>query len=339
MGPNTPTLDPGRIPLGRDRGTGREVALARHSVAGCGKSAVVALLTGIISSRRPHWARLEAVARLRRPARSARAMHDPLRKAEFTTCWVFFFSNAPSPDPLSPFRLASPPAPVLEAENALHAVLLSTDSGGELQGAIEDALRCCWEDSGDSKVNAEMSLGVRLMDEGELEQAVDVFTRVIARAPSFAEAWHKRSIAHFAQQKYREAVEDCEEALALRPLHYWCLTGMGTCHYELGEKQKAKDCWKAALQVCPSMPGAQAKLEEAEVNEKMDLQLGPRMDWLISSFQDGDPQLQCLGHALRCAPHPDGPGEVPERVGLLLPALVAAGRQAAREKRGTLLPA
>ena len=37
MGPNTPTLDPGRIPLGRDRGTGREVALARHSVAGCGK--------------------------------------------------------------------------------------------------------------------------------------------------------------------------------------------------------------------------------------------------------------------------------------------------------------
>ena len=36
------------------------------------QSAVVALLTGIISSRRPHWARLEAVARLRRPARSAR---------------------------------------------------------------------------------------------------------------------------------------------------------------------------------------------------------------------------------------------------------------------------
>ena len=26
-------------------------------------------------------------------------------------------------------------------------------------------------------MNAEMSLGVRLMDEGELEQAVDVFTR------------------------------------------------------------------------------------------------------------------------------------------------------------------
>ncbi|CAK9046575.1 unnamed protein product [Durusdinium trenchii] len=142
-----------------------------------------------------------------------------------------------------------------------------------------------------------MSLGVRLMDEGELEQAVDVFTRVIARAPSFAEAWHKRSIAHFAQQKYREAVEDCEEALALRPLHYWCLTGMGTCHYELGEKQKAKDCWKAALQVCPSMPGAPGKLRRngGEVNEKMDLQLGPRMDWLISSFQDGDPQLQPAG--------------------------------------------
>lgn len=56
-----------------------------------------------------------------------------------------------------------------------------------------------------------------------------------------------------------------------------CMTGMGTCHYELGEKEKAMECWKAchfgtgsesakngilspctkaALQVCPSMPGA-----------------------------------------------------------------------------------
>ena len=76
---------------------------------------------------------------------SRQAMHDPLRKAEFTTCWVFFFSNAPSPDPLSPFRLASPPAPVLEAENALHAVLLSTDSGGRtVSGLTVDARWMAW---------------------------------------------------------------------------------------------------------------------------------------------------------------------------------------------------
>ena len=80
------------------------------------------------------------------------------------------------------------------------------------------------------------------------------------------------SIAYFAQQKYQEAVEDCRKALEIRPLHYWsgsiiyseteelywprCLTGMGTCYYELGEKEKAMECWKAALQVCPAMPGA-----------------------------------------------------------------------------------
>lgn len=71
---------------------------------------------GAISARRAYWARLEAVQRLG--------------------------------------RLALPPCSVLEAENALHAVLLSVAEGGEsqLQAAVEEQLRDCWEDSGDGKV-------------------------------------------------------------------------------------------------------------------------------------------------------------------------------------------
>ena len=44
------------------------------------------------------------------------------------------------------------------------------------------------------------------------------------RAFQSLQAWHKRSIAHFAQQKYREAVEDCEEVDAvvrLAPSGLW----------------------------------------------------------------------------------------------------------------------
>ena len=225
----------------------------------CQRRNVQRSLKGIISPSRPHWARLEAVERLS--------------------------------------RLATPPVPVIEAENALHAALLAVaeNGEGELQGAIENALRGCWEDSGDAKVNAEMEQGVQLLDDQKIDEAVQVFTRVVEKAPGFAEAWHKRSIAYYAQQKFREAVDDCRKALEIRPLHYWCMTGMGTCHYELGEKEKAMECWKAALQVCPSMPGAQTKLDEAEVNEIIDQHLRPRMDRLINAFGDGEPQLELAG--------------------------------------------
>ena len=38
---------------------------------------------------------------------------------------------------------------------------------------------------------------------------------VLEKAPGFAEAWHKRSIAYFAQKNFKEAVEDC------RKVHCW----------------------------------------------------------------------------------------------------------------------
>ncbi|CAL1126618.1 unnamed protein product [Cladocopium goreaui] len=225
----------------------------------CQRRTVQRSLKSIISSSRPYWARLAAVTRLG--------------------------------------RLATPPVPVMEAENALHAALLAVaeNGEGELQGAIEDALRSCWEDSGDAKVNAEMAEGVQLLDDQKVDEALQIFTGVLEKAPGFAEAWHKRSIAYFAQKNFKEAVEDCRKALEIRPLHYWCLTGMGTCHYELGEKEKAMECWKAALQVCPLMPGAQTKLDEAEVNEIIDQHLRPRMDRLINAFGDGEPQLELAG--------------------------------------------
>ncbi|CAE7885821.1 unnamed protein product, partial [Symbiodinium microadriaticum] len=185
-------------------------------------------------------------------------------------------------------RLVSPGGHRNSAEeDALYSVLLATakQTEGDLQSSAEDALRACWEDSGDAKVNAEMARGIELLDDqkaaGQLtgavhpfcdkaDEAVESFTRVTEMAPNFAEGWHKLSIAHYAKQ-----------ALKLQPRHYWCagtvavfcviellvqvLDGHGQLHgyYELDEKQKARECWEAALEIFPAMPGAQAKIEEA----------------------------------------------------------------------------
>ncbi|CAE7407035.1 unnamed protein product [Symbiodinium pilosum] len=164
---------------------------------------------------------------------------------------------------------------------------------GELQSCVEDALRSCWEDSGDAKalwVNAEMARGIQLLDDQKADEAVQAFTRVTELVPNFAEGWHKRSIAYYAKQEFKKAIEDCKKALELNPRHYWCLTGMGSCHYELDQKQAARECWQAALEIFPDMPGARAKIDEAELKDIMDEHLRPVIDRFVDGFQHESPE-------------------------------------------------
>ncbi|CAE7554092.1 unnamed protein product [Symbiodinium sp. CCMP2592] len=113
-------------------------------------------------------------------------------------------------------RLGTPPVAVPQAEDALFSVLLAsaeqTEGAGELQSNAEDALRACWEDSGDAKVNAEMARGIELLDDQKADEAIESFTRVTEMAPNFAEGFHKLSIAHYAKQEFEKAVEDCRQA-------------------------------------------------------------------------------------------------------------------------------
>ncbi|CAE7290226.1 unnamed protein product [Symbiodinium natans] len=119
-----------------------------------------------LSPKRPSWSRLEAIGTLQ--------------------------------------RLATPPRSVPQAEDALYSLLLATteQKEGELQGSAEEALRACWEDSGDAKVNTEMARGIELLDDQKADEAVEAFTRVTEMAPNFAEGWHKRSIGHYAKQDH-----------------------------------------------------------------------------------------------------------------------------------------
>jgi len=190
-------------------------------------------------------------------------------------------------------RLGTPPVAVPQAEDALFSVLLASaeQTEGELQSNAEDALRACWEDSGDAKVNAEMARGIELLDDQKADEAIESFTRVTEMAPNFAEGFHKLSIAHYAKQEFEKAVEDCRQALKLQPRHYWCLTGMGSCYWELDEKQKARECWEAALEIFPAMPGAQSKIEEAELKDIMDEHLRPVIDRFVNGFQTENAEL------------------------------------------------
>lgn len=93
--------------------------------------------------------------------------------------------------------------------------------------------------------------GQVLMEAGKLTEAEATLTELIQDQPDFAEAWNRRAVLHFIQQRYRKAIADCEQVLNLNPIHFGALHGLGLCHAALGNYREAIQAFQQALEIQP----------------------------------------------------------------------------------------
>jgi tetratricopeptide (TPR) repeat protein len=127
----------------------------------------------------------------------------------------------------------------------------------------EAALWEIWCRSGIPEVDRLLRQGVEAMERRELDEAIALFTRVIERAPDFAEGWNKRATARYVSEDYPGAVADCEETLARNPHHFGALSGQGLCHMALGHFREAAALFRRALAVHPHLISANHNLAAA----------------------------------------------------------------------------
>lgn len=90
-----------------------------------------------------------------------------------------------------------------------------------------------------------------LLDEGRSEAAESLLTETIEGLPDFAEAWNRRAVLYYLQQRYWQAIADCEKVLELVPYHFGALHGMGLCQAGLGNYTAAIQAFRRALDVQP----------------------------------------------------------------------------------------
>ncbi|MDB9527251.1 tetratricopeptide repeat protein [Oscillatoria sp. CS-180] len=90
-----------------------------------------------------------------------------------------------------------------------------------------------------------------MLDEGQVEEAEALLSKTIKGMPDFAEAWNRRAVLYYLQQRYWQAISDCEQVLALVPYHFGALHGMGLCHAGLGNHVAAIQFFRRALEVQP----------------------------------------------------------------------------------------
>jgi len=129
-----------------------------------------------------------------------------------------------------------------------------------LAARAEAALWQLWCRSGIPEVDALLREGIEAMERQELEEAQALFTRVIERAPTFAEGWNKRATARYLTGEYAGAIADCQETLARNPHHFGALSGQGLCHIALRQYRPAAALFRRTLDVHPHLTAARHNL-------------------------------------------------------------------------------
>lgn len=90
-----------------------------------------------------------------------------------------------------------------------------------------------------------------LLESGKVQEAESLLSQMISDEPDFAEAWNRRAVLYFTQQRYRRALADCERVIELNPIHFGALHGKGLCHAALGEYVAAIQAFQQALEIQP----------------------------------------------------------------------------------------
>jgi tetratricopeptide (TPR) repeat protein len=146
-------------------------------------------------------------------------------------------------------------------EEALQAL---RGSDAELAATAEAILWRTWCRSGDPETDRLFRAGVDAMQQNRLTDAEDCFSRVIARAPDFAEGWNKRATVRYMQKDFTGSVADCQQTLARNPHHFGAAAGQGLCHMSLNQFADAAVCFRRALEIHPHLDAVRQNLALAE---------------------------------------------------------------------------
>jgi tetratricopeptide (TPR) repeat protein len=141
---------------------------------------------------------------------------------------------------------------------------LLKDSDAQVRREAEQAIWLLWGRSGNADIDRLFRAGVGEMSRGDVAHAIDIFTRVVDLAPTFAEGWNKRATARFVAGDLAGAMDDCERALALLPDHFGSLAGYGHIYFRLDDLDMAIRYWQRALAVNPNLTRVERSIEAAE---------------------------------------------------------------------------
>jgi len=123
----------------------------------------------------------------------------------------------------------------------------------------------------DQKLTSILDEGSRLVQDRQLNRAIDVFTEAIELDPTWAEAWNKRATVFYMVGEFQKSQDDIDKVLELENRHFGALAGQGMVNIQLRNYEKAILSYKKAQEIYPSMQSPEIMIKQIENLIKQEL--------------------------------------------------------------------
>jgi tetratricopeptide (TPR) repeat protein len=135
-------------------------------------------------------------------------------------------------------------------------------------GRIESEIWIEWSKSGSPALDLLLQRGRDAMAMGDTTLAIAHFTAIIDQDPSFAEGWNARATAFYQAGEFGPSIADIAQVLQLNPRHFGALSGLGSIFEEAGQRERALEVYKAALEIHPQMEGVIEAVKRLETESE-----------------------------------------------------------------------
>jgi len=105
----------------------------------------------------------------------------------------------------------------------------------------------------DLKLTEKLEFGTELMQYGDYNYALKVFSNILKNDPKWSEAWNKRATVYFLMSQFTNSLNDIDKVLDIEPRHFGALSGQARIFIKLQEYEKAIKSIENALNSTPHL--------------------------------------------------------------------------------------
>lgn len=127
--------------------------------------------------------------------------------------------------------------------------------------ATQDEIWRLWMTYPDAAAAAELERATRAIVASDFAVAERILERLVALHPGFAEAWHKRAVLYYLQNRDEESVRDLHHALALEPRHFGAMLSFAELCTASGRAGDAAFVLDVVLRLNPHLPESRKQLD------------------------------------------------------------------------------
>ena len=147
-------------------------------------------------------------------------------------------------------------------------VRLLNDSDEVVAQRCADALVELWQQSASPRVNQFLRQALAAYEATDYQMALDLLNACVELDPNVPDLYRLRAEVQLELSRPREALQDCQRALGLKPSHFLAHYVQARCHMKLGDGQAALASVHAALRIYDSFPKAKLLKEEILSGQK-----------------------------------------------------------------------